>query len=236
MKKLLAILLCLSQPSWATWSVVQAKTNAGGGSPCAVTMTSISAGNTLAVSIKGGTGSVQPITAVSSTGDSWSSPAISMSVADTSSGFLDMWYLLSAAGGETSISITSTVNTTTCFAWELHSTVGTGQFDTAGTRDQNTGTGTPAGVTLTLTGSNDAIIQNIQPGGTVTAINGTFFSPAGIAIGQGISASTNTATGAAPTWTQTAGNNATLDGLAIKEPGGATIPGSNKAMRLERDE
>lgn len=93
-------------------------------------------------------------------------------------------------------------------------------MDVGGARDQSATTANPAGIGLTLTGSNDVIVQYVNYGTNATAISGTYTSPADFPGGSGVAGSINTSSGTAPTWTATSSTGA-LGALALKETGGA---------------
>jgi hypothetical protein len=122
-------------------------------------------------------------------------------------GSQEMFYILSSTSGTTTCTFNTTnaMNSGGVAAMAEYSTTTPGfVFDNAGGRDQNTTTN-PAGITLTLSGSNDVIVQSITPNASCSAISGSYTNPALFPGGWGFAGIVNTASGTAPTWTCSSG-------------------------------
>jgi hypothetical protein len=118
-------------------------------------------------------------------------------------------YVLSTTSGVTSITVTSNATSTYYLVWyEVHKSSGSITLDVQNNASGDTSS-TPAGVALTLGGTNDVIFQMIAIFKTVSAVTSPYSSNA-IFNGalQGAEAvSLNTSSGAAPTWTATTNSN-----------------------------
>ena len=193
---------------------------------CDVTVSSTGSGHVLAagtvLNINDG-----GITAVSG-GGTWAlCPASGCYQTDNNARTTDLAYCLSSTSGATTITVTRTTTTSATWqaaVWELSFTGSSASLDTFGKRQQSTATTSPAGVTLTLTGSNDAIIQIIRTGGTTpSAISAPYNLHAGSG-GAGWAESINTVSGTAPTWTTGSGR-AALSAIAFAEiTSSTTVP------------
>jgi hypothetical protein len=191
-----------------TWAVVQQAISSGActfsSATCNLTVASTGSGHLIVVTM-GIAGTGEYITGVSG-GGTYTEFAGNTCAGQDSSGLgTDCAYTLSSTSGATTITVTRT--NTTSYAWrismtELSSTAAM-SLDSGcpQVRDQTTGTASPAGVTLTLAGANDVIIQNIW-GGVMSAISSPYNSYASFSADLGTAASLNTLSGTAPTWTQ----------------------------------
>lgn len=216
-----AFFLALSCPAWATWTVVQHVLSGACGTTsntCAVTVASTGSGNVIVVGI--GIGSTtQHITAVSAGGTFTIPPSACFST-DTAGKGTDCAYTLSSSSGVTSITVTR--SNTSSAAWrvgitELSFTSGPVSVDTGSpqTRDQTVSTTTPAGVALTLAGSNDAVFQIIN-GVSPTNVSVPYNTASDFGSNAGFATNINTTDGTAPTWTQSNGH-AALSAIAFTE-------------------
>lgn len=228
MKKI--ILLCLlvflfTLPSFATFTVVQNVMSTACGitnQSCAITVASTGSGNTIVVSANGIIAN-DFITAVSG-GGTYTIP-VACQATDAAPKSSSIAYTTASTSGTTSITITKT--TTTSGAWRVTATelssTGTITFDTCNGRDQNTSTTSMAGATLTLSGSNDAIVQAAS-GGVISAVAPACYSSnftTGSTFAEAVCINTNS--GTAPTWTQGSGRGA-LTGIAFQDAGGGATP------------
>lgn len=235
MRKLLLPILFLlaSAPCWATWGLVQHPSNTScSGTSCSVTTTSTGSGHAIVVVAWMGTSSAITISTV--TGGGTFTHCSACHVADSSGLAVDASFTCSSTSGTTSISIglSSTVSSWAAEIIEYSYTSGCA-IDTQGTRDQSSNSANPAGVTLTLTGTNDVIVQFINGSNSASAISGSYTNPADFPGGDGAGGAMNTTSGTAPTWTMTSGK-AALGAIALEETGGASpAPGTDKRQKLE---
>jgi len=131
---------------------------------------------------------------------------------------VDASYTLNSASGATSITLTLSAAVSTTWAAcirEYSSTASGVAIDTSGNRDQSTAAANPAGVGLTLTGSNDLIVQFVACAGSCSGISAGY-SNGDFPNNNGVADALNTSSGTAPTWTATSGR-AALGALAFKE-------------------
>jgi hypothetical protein len=219
-----AVLFCVV-PAHATISLVQHVTGcSGNATPCSLAVSSTTAGNLLVgvgqflqgsntmTSITGGT-SVHPAGCAGS---------------DASGGSSDVAYVLSATGGDTTITFTGSTSFAQVDLLEYHSTNGVMAFDVCANRDQNSSASNIAGVSPgTLTGSSDVIIQHGQFVGNATGCPNSSASPADFPNSNAICGLMNTTNNAAGTYTNTAGN-AGLGAVAFKE---ASLAGTSPATQ-----
>lgn len=224
MKKLIAIALCFCiTPSWATWTFLHSANSTCGTGTCAITVTSTGSGNLLvATGGRGGSGAGSMTSPTNGCSASWTHDANALN--SGAPGFEDIWYCLNSASGVTSI----TLNTAATFdhgtVSEYSTTSGPPLADVCSNRTGATATSQP-GVTLTLTGTNDVIVQGASCAATITAVSPlAYHAPFAVPNGNGVAGSTNTASGTAPTWTEGSSNN-NLSACAFMETtGGAVFP------------
>lgn len=202
-----------------SFTAVQTVTGFTGGSATTInlTVTSTGSGNLLvlqAVTQGSATGFISSVTTGCST--SWVVPA---GAQIGSPGALSGAYCLASSSGVTSITINFAVNVSYEYVfYEVSDAVGhTPTLDPSGGIGTNSDLAglNPAGVTLTLTGTNDAIFQQVNCSlGTVTAISAPYgnFNNVG-AAGPGWGNVLNSVSGTAPTWTN--GTSATAIGSAM---------------------
>lgn len=235
---LLSMLLVSVSPAWATWTVVQ-HTSIGctsGSSTCNITVSSTGSGNVIVIGI-GIVDAVEQIVSVSG-GGTYTHPATGCHGVDaTGPKGSDCAYTLSSTSGTTTITVTRTDATTHAWvagATEYSFTSGPVSVDT-GTpqvRDQSSAVTSPAGVTLTLAGSNDAIYQMIE-GTTVTAISSPYSTNQNFTANGGFASAINTVSGTAPTWTQSS-SKAALSAIAFTETASSSATGLNKRRKLAK--
>lgn len=230
MRKLLPILLLtLTCPAWATWSLLHANTCnttcSDASTTCAVTVASTTAGSTLAVVVY----TVNSLTVTGSTGGTFvHCPSCAGGTSGT--GFMDGGYILSATGGTTSatVTISGTTSTTPWLACilEYSSSLGTAIFDTSNSTADTTCT-TCAAPALTLSGSNDLIIQAVTCTNTcATSATAGFIgaspytNPAVFPGGDGLGGGLNVTSYTAPNWSQSPTGAVRVLAMAFKETGG----------------
>lgn len=222
MKKLILSLLLLSTPAWATWSVRTFTSHACvAGASCAMTIPSTTAGDLIVVMAYIGNATDKVTSVTDNGGSSYSLCATSSCYAtDSSANGVDAAYCLSVVGGATSVTVnkTSSSNALTLYVLQA-SHAGTAALDAVGTRLQTTNTTSPLGVALTLTGTNDVIVQGIHSA-SPTVLSGCYTSGGGTGnlLWQQC---TNTTDGTAPTWT-TSNSKAQMNALAFTEVSSGT--------------
>lgn len=158
----------------------------------------------------------KPITSITG-GETWVNPG---KFADPSGGgnSLDLRYVLSSTGGETSFTVNyaSDTNFQGAIFMEFSYTAGSIALDDAQVRQPVGSETNPAGATLTVTGASDVVIQAAAINTDPTAISGSF-TRTSIRFGCAIGDLVNTASGTAPTWTAAAENPGNFYALAFKE-------------------
>ena len=190
------------------------------GSTCNLTVGSTGTGHIL--TLVGGFGKNVSIASVSG-GGSWVCPASAVAANGTSLGSAAC-YVLSSTAGTTSISINLTGSPGTGIwvaEFREYSATGAPVFDTAGAISDATCTSC-AGATLSLSGSNDLVLQMINPANTASAVSSgwgdtDFPGPNYFGVADKLA----TSSGAAPTWTTTSGI-ATGSALAFNLGAGST--------------
>ncbi|HXF12273.1 MAG TPA: hypothetical protein VN517_03925 [Terriglobales bacterium] len=220
--------LTFSTPAWATWSMVNANTCnlSCSGTTCAVSVTSTTAGNVIAALYVGNTNS--SITNV--TGGAFTHCA-GCQGGSSGTDWIDMGGTLSATGGTTTVTVTvsPSASSWTACATEWHSTLGAGVVDTQATHTDTSCT-TCAAPALTITGTNDLIIQ--AAGCTNTCATSAtagfvgaspYTNPAQAPGGAGWGAALNQASYVAPNWSQNTSGAVQVSAWAIKETGAAPV-------------
>lgn len=164
---LLALLLCCSVPSWATWTRVRHVTKScGTASSCAIAITATAAGN-LGVIVVGMASSTVTISSASG-GGTWTHPGTCH--ATGSSQGIDFIYNLSLTAGVTSVTVNLSGSTTfDAFYYEYSGTSSPFIFDVCGLANSQATTTTPKGGQITTTGANDVAIAMFVSAGTATA-------------------------------------------------------------------
>jgi hypothetical protein len=214
-------LLCFALPVKATWTLVQHPNAPCASSPCAITVNSTGMGHIGIVGLMSYKSAVH-ISSVSG-GGNWVHP--SGCSAQTSDGTsTDLAYLWNETNGTTLISVTfsgkpgqgqieyAEYSTTAPSTW----------FDGCGTNVINSDGTLPAGPSLTLSGSNDVIVEAAVCGGNnLNAITSPYTNPDDFPNSFGFAGAINQSTGAAPTWTCGTYRTAAVSAIAIKEEAGA---------------
>lgn len=208
-----------------TASLVQKASNAACSSSsasCSMTVAATGTGHLLVVSAAWpGAFSIASV----SGGGTWVCPAAAVG-ADSGSLGSAMCYVLSSTAGATTITVNSSAVPGGGWVVEFreYSPTATVSFDTAGNIADSTNCTSCSGVPLTLTGTNDLIVQFVNPTGTVTAVssgwgNTDFPGPNYVGSADKI----GTSSGTAPTWTTSSGH---ATGVALAFQLGTTGGGS----------
>lgn len=216
-------MLFLTGPAWASFSVIQTANATGSGTTCNLSVSAVGAGHTLAFAVDSLGGTNFLMTAVATgAGNMILCPISGCHLQDATSKYnVDGGYVLSASGGATTL--TATINTTPGGTWRCWVTElaagGPVSFDLSGTRSA-LGCATPcSGVTTSPSGTNDAIVQLCVGGPNCTAVTSPYSSHATFLTGEGYAISTNTTSGAAPSWTLTsAPGNMIFLAMGFSEP------------------
>lgn len=234
LSKLLLCLVLLSCRLSATWTLVQEVTsNCSGNSSASITVTSTGSGNLLVVVF--GMSVAQTLSSVTG-GGTWVMCGANCRITQSGAGTTDAGYTLSSSSGATSITWTLSGNPSSCDVqfYEYSFTSGPASLDVVGTRAQTSSVTNPAGVTLSLTGTSDVIVQACVPSGSVSAIGSPYTQP-GVQVGagtaSGFAGAINQSSGTAPTWTTDSSTDA-LVGLAFKEGTASTTTTIRRAIIL----
>jgi hypothetical protein len=228
------------------WTFVQAKyydsMNGGtggsacsaNGTTCTVNVSAIGNGHVVIVaSIAAVAGSAITLVGISS---ETTTHCGNCNFGSSSSGWVDARYVLSATGGETTITCTVNMAPTSyfgCLIAEFSYSGPSASYDTSNGAVL-TGCTTCAGASLALKGSKDIILQVGSPansfgrsaagssqrqGAGFKGVSGSYIAippDAPFPSGAGLAYLANTADGAAPNWTQSPAGDATVMGIAIK--------------------
>ena len=212
-----------------TATLVQKASNAACSSSsasCSMTVAATGAAHLLVVSAAWpGAFSISSV----SGGGTWVCPAAAVG-ADNGSLGSAMCYVLSSTAGATTITVNSSAVPGGGWVVDFreYSPTATVSFDTAGNVADSTNCTSCSGVPLTLTGTNDLIVQLVNPTGTVTAVssgwgNTDFPGPNYVGSADKI----GTSSGAAPTWTTSSGH---ATGAALAFQLGTTGGGSGYTL------
>jgi hypothetical protein len=142
---------------------------------------------------------------------------------DTTAGFVDAWWTVAASGTPRSLTCTlsgAPASWNACIIYEFHTT------GTSITKDPNASSsgftasvavsgGHCAGKTLTLTGTDDVLVQFAIPSNSITAVSAGWTTDATPVDGMGYAYKLNTNSGTAPSWTDTSGT-CTVAGIAFR--------------------
>lgn len=231
----LLVLLCLASPAWATWARVQHKINAACtlGTNCVINgLTAVKAHDVLVFAVWFAAAD-STLTLSSVSGDAACSSAVTSS--DSTAGTVSACYITNATGGENSVTFTPSAATTAAYKAEvIEYSANSPAFDTSGTLDNSSATTKPTGpANLTLSGSNDAIVQFIRAQSNITTPSSVTRGLAVVDINQavGVADTINNLVGGQPTWFTASGNASAL-ALAFKDSGGSggsTRAGSGRA-------
>ena len=236
--RLILVLLLVSSPAWATWTLVQDKVTgscSGASAICTVTLTSTGSGHliTAEAMYPGAGGS---ITSASCGGTLTHCPSCFVEEA-TSLISEDGAYILSSSSGTTSCTITLTSNPGGGWKAEFQEwsfTASSISLDTGATptnnRDQTTTSTSIVGPSLTLSANNHVIIEMNNAANTSNSISGGCAGGSGYTLGAGVTSSKsmaycyNSTDATAPTWAQASAGRAALGAMAFSESsGGAAV-------------
>jgi hypothetical protein len=257
MKKLmllLGLILLVASRSRAVWGTptnggtfVATEHSCASATTCAITVPSTGAGHLLVgmASMKN-----QSLTIVGMAGGStgafnsgptaWYHPAGGGSIAtnicsvtDASAGSKDCAFVLSSTAGSTTITFTfsGTSGRATVDVFEVSYTNAPIGMDVSPVAlDKTPGGTTIPGVALSLIGTNDFIVQGINPNKPFTSIDTRYTT-----FGTGAAYLVNSTVGTAPTWTCNAtGCNASVNGIAFTEAAGVVPNMDNKWIAATR--
>lgn len=226
MRRLLILamfLLCVT-PAHATWTEVQNVGNAScsaSANTCAITVSSTTSGHVGV--IIGITGSTLTGAITSISPGTWVIPAASQCSQSnaTTGGTANCAYCLSLPGGQTTFTVTwnnASPGSFSTASFTEASTTLTAAFDVAGKKTTTTNTANQAGVTLTLSGSNDFIVQAMQISSAVSACRAPFATNAIFPGGNATCYAVNQSSGTppSPTYTNTTGKSDQV-AIALKE-------------------
>lgn len=212
--------------SAGTWAIVQFKywsssgAGTGGGTclvagtTCAVTVSAVGAGHALICFSN--MGHTLSATLSSCSGETTTSAPNFFSW-NSSDGGQDARYVLSAAGGETTVTCTqsSISGLNSCGIFEASYSGPSVSYDNSN-HSTPTACTSCAGQTLTLTGTNDFIMAAMNPGLNVTAVSSPYSLNAGFSDDYGVAAAVNLSSGTGPTWTQSGSAAIQVAALALK--------------------
>jgi len=214
----LTVFVICAVPAWASWTLVQHPNNAAcSGTSCSVTVSATGSGHLITVIVQPNTATNTTISSVS--GGGTYTHCTNCAASNGAGGAIDASYTLSSTSGATSISATLSQSggaSWTMEVFEYSFTNGPISLDASGNRVQTTNVANPAGVALTLTGTNDVIVQGGWYTTPFTAISSPYSSPADFPGGNGAAGAINTSSGTAPTWTATSGQGPFM-AIAFKE-------------------
>lgn len=223
--KLLILLICICKLQ-ATIALVQhplGHTTGCSGTTCAATVTSTGSGH-LGVFMMLPLNSIAGSTLTSIADNAGSTYVVPGTChAGVSVNPYPMWcgYTLSTVSGATTVTATYSVAPSDMYWTYIEYSGNTPfTFDVLGTVDARASCTSCAGVTLTLNGTRDVIVQGSQSNVTgATAISAPYTSPDD--HGSGFAGSINTSSGTAPTWTMS-GTTTDLEliGIAFTEASG----------------
>lgn len=188
---------------------------------CAVTVSAIGTGHGLMVGVGYASGVQDTITGVACTSSACgtfvrSTGAASYSV-PTSLG-TEMGSIVSTTSGGTTVTVTMSASPTIGWDFNVREYSYSGasmSFDSGNSGSIAACTTACTGPTLTLSGTNDVIMQEIAPNASCSAVASPFINGQFTTNGDGYADQLNTASGTGPTWTCSLGV-ASVAGIGIK--------------------
>lgn len=220
----LLLFLVFALPCWATWTAVakNSHTCSNATNTCNLTVTSTGTNHVILIGVHYVSSGGQLTISSVSGGGSYTAPAGCASYLASQIIGAACAYTLASTSGATTITVNLSANVSN--AWDIdareYSTTSTAAFDVVGT-SQPASSATPAGVTLSLTGTNDVIFQLATTVNAVTAVNSPWSATLETQNGNGYADSINTGSGTAPTWTCSSSSLSVMAAIAIKEAAGA---------------
>jgi len=240
---LLLLVILASTPGWSTLTLVQSAFGNTTTTTCTISISAVGGGHLLVVwdGLFSAVGTSNSVSDGTNTYTHCSNCRASDGTGTISG---DMWYVLSSTltGGATTVTVTHSGNLSGfCYYAEYAFTAASVSVDASGSADDATGSATQLGVAMTLTGTNDVVVQGIVSGSGAPTINsiaagGTasftnpFIHPA--PDRSAIAGAINTTDGSAPTWTMSASARAVVGAMAFKEAGGASPPVGRKKAQV----
>lgn len=213
-----------------SWSNIQRVNTVNAADPSTsttITITATGAGRLILVIKQGGQGASRPITSITGSSETWVDAGNDV---DSAGNNLDYQYVLSSVGADTSYTVNYASETGGAVAitvMEFAYTSGPIAFDTQDRINDTATDENPPGLALTLTGTNDVLVQVICMQTDPTAISGAYAANYdrprfGYATGYAL----NQASASAPTWTALADGHPKLKmAMAFKESaGGGALP------------
>ena len=246
----LLLILCLlalsAPPAAATFTLIQhPAAGCGSTSACTVTTSSVGAGHLLVVMASGWDNIyILPYSSISCspTCGTWVHPTAAGSPGPGTCGvvtseltYTDCGYVLSSSAGATVVTVNwpRVINAYFVSVWE-YSYSGTVAVDVMGSVDNGYYNVNPAGVPLTLTGSNDVVLQQALTEGTgVSAISAGYGDLTNVSVSFTYAASAdlvNVASTAIPVWTSGGGFYTLLGAISFSETAGAPAPAARRIL------
>ncbi len=169
---LLAILAAVQSPAaWAQIALVHVTTCGSGAFPATTcTIPATGSGHLIAVAWSSTWGTTPTITSVTdNAGNSYVEAGAARSVLSTSD-MVDIWYAKNSGAGATTVTITPNPSGTTGAAviWEYSNLDLVAPLDQTAVLNSQPATTTPAGASVTTTGSSDAVISVVVPASSIT--------------------------------------------------------------------
>ncbi len=219
--------MLLGQSGFASITLVQHTITPSGtcsstSNTCTIAVSSTGANHAGVLLAENATGSSVTITSVSG-GGTWTRPA-ACHLFSAASGSINCAYTLSTTASATSITLTwssATPGFSRISFYEYSSTTTSIIIDAGATAinaGSNATSTTPIGVSLTLTGANDVIVQGIATqGATVSSVAAPYSGFLASSTQFGSSNNLNTASSSPPTWTLSTTNVTLVNGIALTE-------------------
>lgn len=216
----LAFLASLSSPAWATWALVQHPFNnaCAAGTSCNVTVAATGSGHVLVmVAAFLGTNTMN-----SPSGTGWVHCGSQLAHDSVNNLSIDAWYNLSSTAGQTTETANFSASTTIDWVEVLeYSSTTSFSFDNCNSGTTASISTNPTVPTVTLTGSNDVLVNAIECSSTCSATATTgFTSPNDTPNNNGVSGKLNTGSGVGATYGNAAPPQTfAMTALAITEAG-----------------
>lgn len=210
-----------SHSASGTWSLVQATGfgTACGASTCAVTVTSTGSNHILVAEMVYNNNPQRTISSVTSgaCSGSWVIPAGAESYDATNFNGTNMAYCLTSASGQTSITVTASGGTSD-FTAEIREYSYTGASTTFDNSCElvNTASATPPVCAITISGTNDLIVQIVKGNRNVTAVSAGYTDFQSSSSHAGADALNQASVPGSQTWTQASSDVSSVSAIAVK--------------------